>query len=209
MNRVVLVPGHEHRFERVLGPSGSSVYQCACGATSGGPELHFRLREARRAGDVATLIEGLNDPAEGRTAARFLGDVGASESVPSLLRHLRSADSHMRSTVLISLGKLRAMSARPQIEEASISDEVPWVRSAAVEAAEGVMLLESLRPLLHRALQDKGWNARFVAARTLERVGDSSDLSGLRAAKKADVWWRRGVYRKAIRAIRRRAKSGE
>jgi HEAT repeat protein len=158
---------------------------------------------------VAALIEGLDDPVEGTTAARFLADVGASEAIPELLRHLRSEDPHIRSSALIALGRLRAASAAPQIEEALLSDEVPWVRAAAIEAAEGAVPLESLRPLLHRALEDERWNARFVAARTLEGVGDSSDLAGLRAAKKADVWWRRGVYRKAIRAIRRRAKSGE
>jgi HEAT repeat protein len=153
---------------------------------------------------VATLVDGLRDPTEGRYAARFLGDVGAIEAIPELVRHLRSADPHMRSPVLISLGKLHATSAIPRIEEAAASDDVPWVRAAAVEAAEGVMPLESLRPLLHRALQDTGWNARFVAARTLERVGDSSDLPSLKAAKKAEAWWRRGVYRKAIRTIGQR-----
>ena len=209
MNSVVSCRGTSIDLSDCPGPTGSTDCQCVCGATAAGPDFHFKLREARRASDVATLIAGLDDPVEAKTAARFLGDIGASEAIPELLRHLGSANPHMRSSVLIALGRLRAANAAPQIKEALVSDGVPWVRAAAVEAAEGAVPLESLRPLLYRALQDKGWNARFVAARTLERAGDSSDLSGLRAAKKADVWWHRGVYRKAIRAIRRRTKSGE
>ena len=196
---------HKHRFERVDDGSGSSVYRCACGARAEGPELHWKLRRARRAKDVATLTAGLDDPIEGMFAARFLGDSGASESIPELEGRLRSTDPHMRAATLIALGKLHAVSAGEKIEGAAVSDSVQWVRAAAVEAAEGVLPPDRLRALLHRALADPGWNARFVAARILERTGEPSDLPSLQAAKKTDVWWRRGVYRKAIRAIRRRS----
>lgn len=197
-------PGHEHRFERVIEPSGSTIYQCACGVTASGPELHWKLREARKAGDVATLIEGLDDPVEGWFAARFLGDAGATDAVPELLRHLDSPDPEVRAEVVKSLGKLGASDALPQIERAAENDEMPSVRMRAVEAAAELMPPERVRPLLHAALNDPGWGVRFAAAHTLGQIGDRSDLDALRAARRAEAWWRRGVYRKATRAIQRR-----
>src|SRR5579875_3396193 len=110
-----------------------------------GPELHWKLQSARRAGDTATLIEGLSDPIEGYVAARFLGDVGAKDAVPDLMEYLDSPDSQMRASVVRSLGKLGASLALPHIETAVEGDEAPSVRMRAVEAAAELMPPDRVR----------------------------------------------------------------
>jgi hypothetical protein len=71
----------------------------------------------------------------------------------------------------------------------------------ALEIAEQ----DAVHGLATRGLGDEHWQPRFVAAQALGRRGEPEDLAALRVAKNAEVWRRRGAFRKAIRQVRRRS----
>ena len=156
----------------------------------------------------ATLIEGLSDPIEGYVAARFLGDAGATDAVPELMRYLDSPDAQMRASVLRSLGRLGASVALPQIETAVGGDEAALVpnagrrssgradatRSGASSAPSGPQrprlagaLCRRLRtrtnrtPLRPRCAPSEQAGRGPLAARRLPQSGASHTASGLTA----------------------------
>lgn len=57
-----------------------------------------RLFEAKDRGDVAYLLDGLQDPDSRSMAAKFLGELKASESVRPLIQLLRAGDKATRSS---------------------------------------------------------------------------------------------------------------
>jgi HEAT repeat protein len=168
-----------------------------------GPELFWRLRRARSEGDVETLQAALNDEIEAHLAAQYLAEIGAVSAVPALIPLLAAADPHQRAAGALALGDLNGLVACQRIMEIAQQDEVAWVRSCAIEAA-GRLSCDG-GPLFIRALGDADFRVRGAAAEVLIDVGRLDALPALRIASKRVPWLSRGVYRKAIRQIKRRA----
>jgi len=165
---------------------------------------HWDLRAARQRRDIDTLVVGLDDPIEGHFAANYLAELHATQATPQIAKLLSDPAPKKRSAALKALGALGSAQHLPEIERLARADVVPWVRASAVEAAAKLAPIDELRPLLHRGLVDEGWQVRFTAAYVLGLEGSEEDSSVLASAARRDVWWRRRVYRKATRAIRRR-----
>jgi HEAT repeat protein len=173
--------------------------------------LHWDLRDARRRGDVDALVAGLRDPVEGGFAARYLADIHATQASPEVAALLREANPEKRSAALRSLGRLGATQFLPAIERLARTDPIPFVRASAVGAFGELAPPEEVRPLLHRALADDSWEPRITAAYLLGLQGSEEDIPLLAAAKRRDarwMWWKGGVYRRAIRAIRNETRAG-
>lgn len=169
---------------------------------------HLELRKARRAGDVAALIAGLEDPVEAPFAAKFLADLGARDAAPAIARLLASQDAYKRGAALEALGRLEHAGAAREVLRLAHSDPVPSVRAWAASTAARVAPLEEARSALRRILEDENWQPRRVAAQALGRCGSADDIAAIRAAMRREAWLRRGTYRAAIRAIRSRATTG-
>src|SRR5262245_25652396 len=75
-------------------------------------ERQRRVFDARRDGDVGTLVRALRDDPENRAwAARYLGDMGDPEAVEPLIQTLWVSDFQSRAAAARALGKLRAAKA--------------------------------------------------------------------------------------------------
>jgi HEAT repeat protein len=167
-------------------------------------EMAWKVRRARRDGDIETLVAALQDKTEASMAADFLGDIGAVSAIPALVPLLESTDSHQRAAAALSLGKLKASDACPRIMEIAEQDEVPWVRCCATLAL-GDLPCDS-GELLLRVLGDADIRVRRAAATVLMASGQVDAISALNAARKLEHWFSRGIYRKATRRIERRSR---
>jgi hypothetical protein len=91
----------------------------------------------------------------------------------------------------------------------------PKARLEAVRALTALGSVKSLERLseltggpsaLRRLLSDPDWDTRRAAAFALGKLGDDASVEHLRRAAMAERPHHRGVYRRAIRAIRERSK---
>jgi HEAT repeat protein len=168
-------------------------------------EAFSRVRAAAKNGDVTTLVGALSDEALAPTAAKYLAGLRATSAAPELIRRLGADNPYVRAAAAVALGKMRVGAAFRPLRELSESDPTPFVRAASLEAALEIADQDTVHGLAAKGLGDEHWQPRFVAAQALGRRGDPEDLAALRVAKDAEVWWRRGAYRKAIRQVRRRS----
>jgi HEAT repeat protein len=171
---------------------------------TGDLEVHRKLRRARREGDVETLIALLDDEIEGSLAATYLGDLGAVAAIPALAALMEATDPHKRASAVLALGKLDASDACPRIAKIAEQDEVPWVRACATQAL-GALPCDS-GGLFIRALADSDIRVRRVAVVALMDTGRPAAIPELRAARKREHWYSRGIYRKAIRRLKRQSR---
>lgn len=165
---------------------------------------YLRILRARIDGDVETLIAALDDEIDASLAASFLGKLGAVSAVPALVSLLEATDPQQRTSAVVALGTLGASTACPRIMELAEQDEVPDVRSCATQAV-GRLKCGS-EQFFVRALHDDDRWVRSAAAEALMHAGGPDAIPALQAAGKRVNWFFRGIYRKAIRRIRRRAR---
>src|SRR5260221_10454745 len=77
---------------------------------------------AKQRQDVGSLIDALRDDEHRPMAAKFLGDLGAAEAAPGLLRMLDARDARARRAAARALGRLRVSEATPRLSEVAQSD---------------------------------------------------------------------------------------
>src|SRR5690348_12813712 len=87
-----------------------------------------RVLAAKDASDVAFLRASLRDPDNRHIAATFLGELGATEAAPEVVRLLDANDPLARSNAARALGLLGARESLPRLIELAESDPVPYVR---------------------------------------------------------------------------------
>ena len=167
------------------------------------PELGWKVRRARREGDVETLVAALQDETEASMAADFLGEMGASSAIPALIPLMEAANPYQRASAVLSLEKLNAVNTCPWIMQIAEQDDVPWVRACATQALSGLPC--DAQELLVRALDDSDIRVRRVAVEALMKAGKSNAVSALVAARKREHWFSRRIYSKAIRRLKRRS----
>lgn len=156
---------------------------------------------AWRTGDTDRLVAGLRDPEHRGVAARLLGREGRTEAIPKIELLLSAADFEARLGAVRALAMLQSVDSFDRILELARSDPHHNVRLwsiAAVGEIGGPGAQEFLVPLLSAS----DWDTRRAAAFALGKLGDSSAIEPLQAAGKTERLHRRGVYRRAIRAIR-------
>jgi HEAT repeat protein len=167
-------------------------------------ELAWRVIEARRNGDVDTLIEALQDETQASIATDILGDLGVVSAISAIVPLLDATNPQQRAAAVRALAKLEASIACPRIMEIATTDEVPWVRAWATQAV-GRLPCES-EQLLVRALEDSDIRVRRVAVEELTVTGTQNVIPALESARKREHWFARRLYLKAVRRIRRRAR---
>jgi hypothetical protein len=165
---------------------------------------YLRILRARVDGDVETLIAALGDEIDASLAADFLGKLGAVSAIPALVPLLEATDPHQRASAVVALGTLNASIACERIMEIAEQDEVPWVRGWAIGALDNLSC--DSEHLLLRALNDADIRVRRTAVVGLMNAGQPDAIPALRAARKAEHWFSRGIYRKAIRRLNRRSR---
>lgn len=174
-------------------------------SSSGSADVdHLRILRARLNGDVETLIAALEDEIDASLAARFLGKIGAVSAIPALAPLLEATDPHHRASAVGALATLNDSTACPRIMETAEQDDVSWVRACAVEAVGELSCDSGQLPL--RALGDPDIGVRRAAVVVLMDAGRSDAIPALQVARKAERWLARGIYRKAIRRLKRRAR---
>jgi len=137
-------------------------------------------------------------------AVKYLGDIGATEAVPQILRLVSAGDPITRSTSIRSLTKLGAVDAVDELERVIAEDESGTVRTHAVSAISRLGAPDRVLPVLFGALDDPDGSVSACAAHHIGRLGDGSAIPALVEAKESHSFVRGGAYRKAIRKIRRR-----
>lgn len=165
--------------------------------------LLFKLRRARKEGNVKFLLQALDDPIEGWTAADYLADLGATEAIDRLGAMLAADEPEHRAAAARALGRLRASSYAGTLRAVATEDPSAMVRAHALHAI-GDMQVDTPERLYEQALQDRDWRVRGVAIKHLGEVGGVSDISKLKEARCRDGWINRGAYQRAIRTIRSR-----
>lgn len=165
---------------------------------------HEVVRRARQARDEQALVDALSLPVEGVLAASYLGEVGTSASALSLVPYLSATDPRMRMNAVGALGRIGTDDICPMIRRLSESDEVPWVRAAAVEALGSIGCPDG-EAVLIAALDDPSRRVRRTAAIQLGRSGSGKALSALRGAARRDWVPFLRPYRGAIKAIGKRS----
>jgi HEAT repeat protein len=168
------------------------------------------IKAAKEQGDVPYLIAQLTDTDHRGRAAKALGELGATEAIPRLMRLLDAADPGTRIDAVRALGRLQATEAIPRIRDLASADKDATARSWACQALVDLgdpHALELTLPLL----ADPLISVRGSAAYTLGRLGDARALAALRAARprlhRSPIeWWAyRETYRRARSALTRRA----
>jgi HEAT repeat protein len=158
---------------------------------------------ARRVGDRTTLVASLRDPDNRSFAARYLGELGATEAAPEIARLLEANDPSVRSEAARALGLLGASEALPRLIELAADDPVPHVRGNAVTAV-GRLDSSNAVTLLIDYLVDREWQVRVGAAYALGLIGDPRGVDAIRQARRREGFLhlaRRRAYANAIRAI--------
>jgi HEAT repeat protein len=174
--------------------------------SSANAEAIQRVRVAWSEGDSGYLMRALTDPVTRSWAARYLGKLRAVEAIPPLLRLLHASNPHTRMAGADALGMLEAAEAAEPLAELAEEDPDEAVRSRAVTAL-GKIGDERTVPLLIRLLVSPSRWVRMNAAEALGRFADESAVPAVRAAGRREPLFSRGVYRAAIRRMRRRAAS--
>ena len=139
------------------------------------------VKEAAQRGDVEFLINALADPDMRGSAALRLGDLGAREPVPALIRNLRVRNDLDRNAAVKALGKIGDPSAISALLEVAEEDEAAGVRTTAIDSAamlnspRGVELLTELAidpsPLLATCSRNMDVPIyREMRPRTLRRI---------------------------------------
>lgn len=180
-------------------------------------ERFRRLMLAKEQRDVGYLVESLTyDPHRAELPAKWLGDWGATEATPSLIRLLSSPHADTRRAVVHALGRL---GPPPEVRDALIelarSDPDPpvrWdppVRCWACSALGGYEDA-ALVPILVAALDDADWRVRVGAAAALGQTGDAQAVAplrrGLRRLRRNPFLWylSRLAYKHSLTALAKR-----
>jgi hypothetical protein len=182
------------------------------------------VRAAAERGDVPWLIDALADARLRGAAAHQLGELGAADAVPALVRNLRVRNDPDRNMTVKALGRIRDPSAIPALLEVAHEDEAAAVRVTAVDALavlgdrEGRELLTQLAidpspalagseryfdmPLA-RFLDRRSvpWTRRWAATR-LRQLRAVESLPALEAALPSVGRRHRLRLRRTIRALR-------
>lgn len=164
-------------------------------------------REARKAGDIDTLLRVLAGTDQGgrQSAVYELGELGAAEAVRPLVRCLQSPDIFIRVGALRALRKIGDEGAASEIHDLATSDDQFGVRiEAALTLAQlrdhrGVDLLTSLM------WEENPYGSRYRgwAASRLRELGAVSAIPHLERVRwRAGVvgWWR---VTRALRSLKK------
>lgn len=133
----------------------------------------FQEIARQRPDELRALIESADSPPLVKAAAiEALTASGDYTLVPVVTRLALEADPRGEELprYLRALGDFHHPAALPAIEK-WLDAPIPWVRSAAAEAA-GRIHLEELVPALSRMLDDPDWWVRLRAGEALARMGD-------------------------------------
>lgn len=160
---------------------------------------HDELRRARDSKEIQTLIEVLNDEVEASLAAQYLGEIGDPAACEALVGLLASNNPHSRAAAALAVGKIGCKLALHATCRVARDDEIPWVRSCAIEA---VGLLAGPEQVLASALADVDWRVRRSSVIALGRIRAAASLEALEQARRREVWPLRRIYTKTIRQIR-------
>jgi len=162
------------------------------------------LIDAKLNRDVPYLADALSDPEIRTIAARYLGDIGAEETAPMLMRLLSVSDPGSRSAATKALTKLRATEALPDLVALARTDPSAVVRSHAIGALGRLGEPSAVIPVILEALQDTDGGVSACAAEELGSIADFAAIEPIQAASSGAHFLRRGAYRRAIRRIRKR-----
>jgi HEAT repeat protein len=164
---------------------------------------------AELAGDVRYLIDALVDPDVRTVAARAIAHLAErgeirdrSAAVRKLRRLLSANDAHTRASAVRALGKLGAKDAAADITQTAETDAVWWVRTWAITAI-GEIAADDASGRLTQYLADDDHRIRWAALAGIRALGDPTTADAVARAKRNERWYRRGMYRKTIRLLRR------
>jgi HEAT repeat protein len=173
---------------------------------------HGHIADLKRVRDIDGLIAELQSTvASGSltvraSAAHALGKLRAQESVPELTRLLddQAEAPGVRIAAADALGKIGGPDAinalRPHLR-----DPDPVLKKLAMWWLAHLGQ-EEARPVAIAHLSDKSLFMRWASAGALGNIGHPEDLDLVRAAKRRERWFLRGLHRKAIRKLKRRAR---
>jgi HEAT repeat protein len=136
----------------------------------------------------------------------ILGQMGATEAIPQLMRLLSVADPKVRSSATKALWRLDAQDALPELMRMATTDPSPVVRSHAVGAIRRIGEPTLVMPVLLEALRDPDGGVSACAAEELGEIADASAIEQIKAASVGAHLLRGGAYRRAVRRIRKRAR---
>jgi HEAT repeat protein len=165
-----------------------------------------KLLKAKHRGDVAYLVAAFADPQIRSMAARCLGQMGATEAIPDLMRLLPAGDPLTRSSAIKALTRLDAREAVPELIEMIRDDPSNTVRTHAVSAVARLAEPSHFAPVFLAALQDPDGGVSTCAAHHLGLNAGTDAIEPLTNARRSHSFIRRGAYTKAIRRIRRRCR---
>jgi HEAT repeat protein len=96
----------------------------------------LRVKDAAERRDIAYLIDALKESeAVVRAAAAWdLGQLGASEAVPALVRNLNAKSDLVRNSSVIALGKIGDPAVIERLLEIAHTDEAAMVRLQAIDS---------------------------------------------------------------------------
>jgi HEAT repeat protein len=164
-----------------------------------------RIFEARRNGDIPTLIRALrDDPENAAWAARYLGDMSDPAAIQPLIRLLGARDFQARAQAATSLGKLHAVEAVPELIACVDRGPEDVMRAWAIDAL-GHIGSPAAVPKLIELLSNPEPGLRRTAAVALGAIGDPKALDPLHDAARHARWPEKRLYRRAARQIARRS----
>jgi HEAT repeat protein len=160
-----------------------------------------RIFRAKQREDIVHLTRALTDHEHRHTAAKFLADLGATESAPQIERLLDAKDARARRAAARALGRLKVADAAPRLREVARTDEDVPTRAWAV-AALGAIGGDGALGVIAEYLSDPVWMVRRGAGYSLGVLGEPAAIPLLRRAKRKQRPWRRRVYRDSLRWIK-------
>jgi HEAT repeat protein len=161
--------------------------------------------------DVDYLVQALTDPEVRRVAARALANIADVQEiidarvVTALQRLLMADEPHARAAAVQALGKLHASEVSDDVTRLARQDQLWWVRTWAIAAVAELDSADAADVLL-ACLDESDFRIRRAALRGLQTLGDPGSVDALKAAKRRERWYRRGLYRQTIRLIRGRSR---
>jgi HEAT repeat protein len=166
----------------------------------------LRIRELRRNGDAAALLEELGE-AEPRSvvqsgAIEALGKVGDKRAVGPIVA-LLERDEVDRALAMAILARLESRDSEGALQ-AGLDEADPLVRAKAAEGL-GAIKTRSAVPRLTEMLESEIWWERLAAARALARIADpdsAGDLKRVRARERRP--WRRRLFPRGLEPGRER-----